>query len=242
MGWHNRELLFCLSRCVFDTVDPTHWLSCNHGDRYRAGTARPHPCQLCQSDVAAVSHPRHLGKHKEKEKEQLLTFPSHSQFGLGGTFCFASSVTLPSQWFYRNRGLATGTAISGGGVGGVAFSFLAQHLIATVGYRNALRIIGSMIFGILCIAVALARSRWRPPPSPSKGIGAFWDPSMATGNFALLLTYALLVTFSYLCPFFLTPSYTTYLGEDAQMGSKLLSVMCGMILPFFCEDGNDLTL
>lgn len=64
-------------------------------------------------------------------------------FGIGAAFCFAPSVTLPSQWFYKRRGLATGIAVSGSGIGGVVLSPLTQHLIATMGYRNALRVLGN---------------------------------------------------------------------------------------------------
>ncbi|ORZ01415.1 major facilitator superfamily domain-containing protein [Syncephalastrum racemosum] len=149
-------------------------------------------------------------------------------FGLGGAFVFSCSVTLPTQWFYKNRGLATGIAVSGSGIGGVALAPLSTHLIQQLGYRQALRVLGGMYFGILCIAVGLARARWRPPPSPTKGIGAFWDPSMATSSFALLMLFSVLVPFGYVGPFFLAPTYASYLGQSQQTGSNMVSIMCGM--------------
>lgn len=136
-------------------------------------------------------------------------------------------MTLPTQWFYKNRGLATGIAVSGSGIGGVALAPLSTYLIQQLGYRQALRVLGGMYFGILCIAVGLARSRWRPPPSPTKGIGAFWDPSMATSAFGFLMLFSLLVPFGYVGPFFLAPTYATYLGQGQQTGSNMVSIMCG---------------
>ncbi|ORY90012.1 major facilitator superfamily domain-containing protein [Syncephalastrum racemosum] len=150
-------------------------------------------------------------------------------FGLGGSCAFASCVTLPSQWFYKNRGLATGIAVAGGGIGGVIFSSLTRYLITELGYRNALRVIALICFGALCLATGLLRSRWRPPPSTSQGfLGVFWDRSMATSSFAFCLVFSVIVTFSYMGPFFLAPSYVLHLSEDAQLGSVLLSIMCGM--------------
>lgn len=34
-------------------------------------------------------------------------------YGIGAGLAFSSSVTLPSQWFVKNRALATGLAVSG---------------------------------------------------------------------------------------------------------------------------------
>lgn len=37
-------------------------------------------------------------------------------------------VSMPSQWFYRKRGLATGLAISGSGIGGGVGSLIVRRL------------------------------------------------------------------------------------------------------------------
>lgn len=151
-------------------------------------------------------------------------------YGVGAAFVFSPSVTLPSQWFFKNRGLATGFAVSGSGVGGVALSPMTQALIASMGYRNALRILGSVSFGILAIATALARSRWRPPPSSNtggRGLAAFFDRSMLTIPFGLLALFSFLVPFGYVAPFFLAPTYASSIGVSAAGGSALVSIMSG---------------
>lgn len=58
---------------------------------------------------------------------------------------------------------------------------------------------GCMEFGILAIAVLLARSRWRPPPTEKTGFGldALIDPSMRTWKFLLLIIFAFFVPFGY---------------------------------------------
>ena len=172
-------------------------------------------------------------------------------YGIGGAFCFSPSLTvcvtttnikrymrvclykkkfkLPPQWFFKNRALATGIAVSGSGIGGVAISPRTQSLIASLGYRNALRILGAMNFGILLIATALARSRYRPPPSSGTGgLSAFFDKSMMSSSFLLLSIFAFLVPFGYIAPFFLAPTYAAYIGVDPARGSTLVSIMSGM--------------
>ncbi|KAI9274758.1 major facilitator superfamily domain-containing protein [Phascolomyces articulosus] len=149
--------------------------------------------------------------------------------GIGGAFVFSPSLTLPPQWFSKNRAFACGIAVSGSGIGGVALSPMTQRLIATMGYRMALRILGAMIFGILLIATALARSRYRPPPSSNGGgLGALFDKSMMSISFVLLSIFAFLVPFGYIAPFFLAPTYASYIGQDAQAGSTLVSILSGM--------------
>ncbi|KAI9313742.1 major facilitator superfamily domain-containing protein [Dichotomocladium elegans] len=152
--------------------------------------------------------------------------------GLGGAFVFSPSLTLPSQWFTRNRGLATGIAVSGSGIGGVALSPMTERLIALYGYRMALRILGATYFGILVIAVVLAKSRYLPPKSTSSssfGLDNFWDKSMASRKFLLLAIFSFIVPFGYTGPFFLTPTYvTSVLGGTSAQGSAMLSVMSGM--------------
>ena len=149
--------------------------------------------------------------------------------GLGGSFVFSPSLTLPPQWFTKNRALACGIAVSGSGIGGVCLSPMTQHLIENLGYRMALRITAAFIFGILLIATALARSRYLPPASSNgKGLSALFDQSMMSMSFVLLSFFAFLVPFAYVTPFFLAPTFASYLGEDAAHGSALVSILSGM--------------
>ena len=93
--------------------------------------------------------------------------------------------------------MATGLAVSGSGIGGVCISPMAQSLITSVGHRNALRIIGAMGFALLCIATALAVSRY-PPTRPTGKPWNIFDRSLISWPFAFLLLFALFVTFGYM--------------------------------------------
>lgn len=144
-------------------------------------------------------------------------------FGFGSAFAFSPSVTLPSQWFTSKRALATGIAVSGSGVGGVCLSPMIQNLIVTIGYRNALRVQGAFGFGLLCVATALATSRYRPP-GKSKWYHIY-DHSLISRNFLLLLGFSFFVPFGYVAPFFLTPQWVAHIGLDASTGAAMISVM-----------------
>ncbi|KAF7723454.1 hypothetical protein EC973_002007 [Apophysomyces ossiformis] len=146
-------------------------------------------------------------------------------FGIGGAFCFSSCITLPSQWFVKKRAFATGIGVSGSGAGGIALSPMAQGLISTVGYRNALRAMGGLGFALLSIATVLALSRWRPPSTPDRKWWAVFDISLIDRDFGLLLLFTLFVPFGYIAPFFLTPTYAAYIGVDAANGATLVSIM-----------------
>lgn len=94
----------------------------------------------------------------------------------------------------------------------------------------ALRVLGCIYFGILVIAIIFAKSRFRPAPSNtgSKGLDAFFDPSMLSWKFFLLALFCFLVPFGYIAPFFLAPTYASnVLLADASTGSTLVSIMSG---------------
>ncbi|KAI7881456.1 MFS general substrate transporter [Lichtheimia hyalospora FSU 10163] len=172
-------------------------------------------------------------------------------FGLGGGFCFNASFILPSQWFVRNRGLANGIGNTGVAFGGMVFSPLANYLIQTLGYRNALRVMGCIVFALLALGTALARARYPPPsPKPSNESIISCEASTTTSEennneksqtskkhrsclssplisvpFGLFMVFALLAPLGYLIPFYLMPTYATQVvGASESMGSALVSI------------------
>ncbi|KAI8338203.1 major facilitator superfamily domain-containing protein [Chlamydoabsidia padenii] len=145
-------------------------------------------------------------------------------FGLGATFVFSPSIGLPSQWFVKRRAFATGIAVSGSGIGGVCLSPMSQQLIIQLGYRNALRVLGALMFGLLCISTSLAMSRFKPSTS-GRPWYALVDRSLLGTQFNLLFLFALLVPFGYIAPFFLMPTYASSIGVDPTNGAALVSIM-----------------
>lgn len=147
--------------------------------------------------------------------------------GITSAFVFQPSVTLPSQWFTAKRALATGIAVSGSGAGGVCLSPMIQNLIISIGYRNTLRVQGVFGFGLLCISTALATSLYRPPTKVNDKWYIFFDTSLISRNYILLLAFGFFVPFGYLAPFFLAPQYVQSIGLDASKGAAMISVLSG---------------
>lgn len=77
--------------------------------------------------------------------------------GLGITFVVA--YTTPPRWFDRRRGLATGIAVSGWGVGILAFPPYAEVLIGELGWQGAYIGLGFTILLAITIAVILLADR-----------------------------------------------------------------------------------
>ena len=57
---------------------------------------------------------------------------------------------MPSLWFKRKRGLATGAVYAGAGIGSAVIALTLDRLIAATGLESALKILGGCAWGI-CI-------------------------------------------------------------------------------------------
>jgi len=65
--------------------------------------------------------------------------------GLGIGFSFVPSLAAVQRWFVRRRGLASGIAVSGIGLGTLLIPPLATELISALGWRNAWIVLGLFI-------------------------------------------------------------------------------------------------
>ncbi|KAF9356473.1 hypothetical protein BGX26_005206 [Mortierella sp. AD094] len=146
-------------------------------------------------------------------------------FGCGVGLVLFSSLSVVSQYFEKRRGLANGIAVAGSGVGGLAMAPLTRLLIAKVGYRWCLRIIGMAVFTFLTAVFPFIRPRIKTVKK-----GPIFDFSLfkIPGFIELVLT-ALVITFGYMIPIFLIPTYTSQvLSEPPTTGANLLSMFSGI--------------
>jgi len=95
-------------------------------------------------------------------------------FGLGLAVCYTPAVVAVQPWFERNRGVASGIALSGTGLGTLLMPLLARWLIDTEGWRVALIVIGLSVAGFGFVA-----SNWIRRPS---GLAATSSRKGSTGS------------------------------------------------------------
>src|SRR5215469_7832222 len=81
-------------------------------------------------------------------------------FGLGLAVCYTPAVAAVQPWFNRNRGVASGIALSGTGLGTLVMPILAKWLIESEGWRAAVIVIG---FGVAAFGFMSANWIRRPP-------------------------------------------------------------------------------
>ena len=58
--------------------------------------------------------------------------------GIGQGIAMPVFMSLPSQWFYKYRGLASGIAVGGSGIGGVFSVLMVRKLLSVVGMKKTL--------------------------------------------------------------------------------------------------------
>jgi MFS family permease len=75
--------------------------------------------------------------------------------GVGCGFCFVPALAAVQRWFVQRRGLASGIAVAGIGLGTFVMPVVAEHLISAVGWRNAW-----ITLGCLILAVGGAAALW----------------------------------------------------------------------------------
>lgn len=134
---------------------------------------------------------------------------------------FFSSISVTAQYFEKRRGLANGIAVAGSGIGGLALAPLIRMLITEVGFRWTLRITGFAVLGFLMAIFAFIRPRIK-----SAKRGPIFDLSVFSApGFKPLLFSAFIVTFGYMVPIFLMPTFVVeVIGESASRGATLISI------------------
>ncbi|KAG0253340.1 hypothetical protein DFQ27_007482 [Actinomortierella ambigua] len=172
-------------------------------------------------------------------------------YGIGGSLAFLTSITIPSQWFKRRRGLATGIAASGGGAGGLVLSPVIVALLAKVGYRWTVSIMSLIHLVVLLPAVALFRCRIESgrdrqkrmqrekasmTPEAREALEAkeplrrvrILDFSVVKEIKFLLLFFSIFaIALSYTVPLFYFPTYARLNGVNASMSSLLVGIING---------------
>jgi MFS transporter, OFA family, oxalate/formate antiporter len=102
--------------------------------------------------------------------------------GVGNGFGYATPIPVASKWFPDKRGLVVGLMVAGYGGGSAIFGPLATRLIANLGWRPTVQILGGLFLVMTMIGTALMTNPpagYRPPN---------WQPKTVAGSTAADLT------------------------------------------------------
>ncbi|KAJ2159246.1 hypothetical protein GGF46_003176 [Coemansia sp. RSA 552] len=142
-------------------------------------------------------------------------------FGIGASFLFAPSVAIPSQWFVKRRGLASGVAVSGSSIGGLWFTAATQSILDNLGAAWALRILGILTFVVTGVMNSLYFRR--VPPKPRKNLFEFAAAKHLTLWLVSIESFA--VYTGYWALSFYIGTTALQVGGTAKDGSNLLLVL-----------------
>ncbi|KAJ1557275.1 hypothetical protein HK405_000381, partial [Cladochytrium tenue] len=144
--------------------------------------------------------------------------------GAGSSLAYFPAVALPSQYFTRRRGLATGLAVAGAGVGGLVLAEVTQVLIDRLGVQWALRVSAFIALAFTAGVVPLLR-----PRIAALGQRARFDWSIVRDPLFIIMSLTcFFATFANLVPVYYMPEFAlARIGLPASTGSALVSVYNG---------------
>ncbi|KAG0364982.1 hypothetical protein BGX24_004327, partial [Mortierella sp. AD032] len=164
-------------------------------------------------------------------------------YGLGSSLSYFASLTLPSQWFTKNRGFVTGIAIAGGGIGGLWISPIVSNLLANKGFKFTMLVIAAAHVVLLVPASLSYRTRRETGRQRAKRIKQFGPRKgesldgkkrkfidftiMKDIRFSLLFIAGIFVMSGYFTPFVFINTYATQYGVEKSTAALMVGLMNG---------------
>ncbi|KAI8865960.1 MFS general substrate transporter, partial [Ramicandelaber brevisporus] len=143
---------------------------------------------------------------------------------VGFGLCLAGfpCVAVPSYWFSRRRGLATGIVFAGSGLGGLALAPITQALINSVGVYWTLRVL-ALLVAVLAGTSSLFLRQYSSHRGRQKKMYDF--TKLRDIRFIYLLLASIFSSVAYFIPFMFIPIQATRLGYSTSSASALVSVI-----------------
>ncbi|KAG9121665.1 hypothetical protein FRC07_002301, partial [Ceratobasidium sp. 392] len=146
--------------------------------------------------------------------------------GLGCGLLLPMTFAIPSQWFRRHRGVATGIVIAGAALGGAVTSLVIQEMLTRLGFHKALLIYSFVQGCILIVGFSLIKVRLPPSILITPRQKLQWidrqrlkDPIFWSFWLALCLTM-----FGYMNPLVFTSVYTGEKLHELRHSPRLASL------------------
>lgn len=161
--------------------------------------------------------------------------------GLGTCFSYMPAATVAPMWFGKRRGLAMGIILSGTGVGGLVWAPVMHILNENLGFRNALRISGSITTALVVVGALVLD--WDPVSKqrieaenarlasrPHSRLRSLWDIPLVdmriarSAKFGGQLFATFLQSAAYYTPVFFFSAYARTLGYNAREGANFIAI------------------
>ena len=143
--------------------------------------------------------------------------------GAGISFSYFPALSILSQWFDKRKGLATGIAVSGSGIGGMIISPVTEMMIKNLGRQNALLITG-LVGGF---AIIIASLQFKPRYIVAAKPKPDYLSVLKNSRFQLLYLVIFIGSFGYFIPFFYLSSYAVQYGITVANGAVLIGILNG---------------
>ncbi|OQE20491.1 hypothetical protein PENSTE_c013G09313 [Penicillium steckii] len=143
--------------------------------------------------------------------------------GLSGAMVTTPSMVVLSHWFNRRRGMATGIAMVGASLGGIAVPLILRSTIPALGWGWALRIVGFIFLGLLSIGNICIKTRL---PNKQKK-GGFSLQSFKDSRFVWFTAAQFFGQIVLVAGLGLIPSYAIAQGFSSDTSFYLMSVYNG---------------
>jgi MFS family permease len=157
--------------------------------------------------------------------------------GVGVGFSYVPSVAAVQRWFVRGRGIESGLAIAGIGIGTLLGAPLAAELIAVIGWRNTYLVLA----GVAALGAVVAGSLVRRGPehyglgpdgdTPTSAVSGGQLPGLSVGQamrtrpFWLIYAGAMLLSFGLFAPFVHLVPYARDMGLGENFGVWLIALL-----------------
>ncbi|KAF9178227.1 hypothetical protein BGZ51_007816 [Haplosporangium sp. Z 767] len=145
---------------------------------------------------------------------------------LGAAMANPCILAAPSQWFVARRGMASGFAICGSGVGGLVFSVLIEKLNASIGHRWCLRVLAIVVWCSMVISGLLIR-QFSTTGARAVNVSMKDVETMKRPAFLIMVAGVLMTSFGYFAPLNLMPSYAVDHSLSQAQGAMLNSFLNG---------------
>lgn len=147
--------------------------------------------------------------------------------GIGISLIYMNIVGIPSQWFYKKRGLSNGIMMSSIGVGGLVFSPVVQLLIEKYNVRWCYRIL-SIIFIIgNTLAIFLIKNN-KKITSITMTKNLFDLSFFKNKKFLIFIIGNFLCVMIYMVPFVYLTRYSEKINISSYSSSIIISIMNGL--------------